>query len=245
MPALRRRAVPGRLRATPAPLPARAVSSPRSILATVASAPQRSRPARAADRRRRGVTRRGPSRSQPVELPRAPRPAGWPTLAALAIATGLAAIGLGAWSVLSEARSSRARRSTPRRAVAGGPRRLERGALPAPRLGRTDRARRRGAGDAVARPRRPRPVARRRAPTACGSCAPGSATPVGDAAFDASSPVVALERRIPPGTRSRSRSSQPPTGPARRARSASRPSASSGRRHRRTGRQLRPRRGRL
>jgi hypothetical protein len=36
----------------------------------------------------------------PLELPRAPRP-GWPTLAALAIASGLVAIGLGGWAMVS------------------------------------------------------------------------------------------------------------------------------------------------
>ena len=87
-----------------------------------------------------------------------------------------------------------------RRAVARGPRRLERRSLPAPRLGRPRCPRRHGVRQRRPRPRRPRPGARgehlprvaRRA---------GSATPVGDAAFDATSPVVALERRIPPGTR--------------------------------------------
>ena len=41
----------------------------------------------------------------PVEVPRARRP-GWPTLASLAIAAGLAAIGLGAWAVVDQARST-------------------------------------------------------------------------------------------------------------------------------------------
>jgi len=39
----------------------------------------------------------------PLVLPRARKPT-WPTLAALAVATGLAAVGLGAWALLSEAR---------------------------------------------------------------------------------------------------------------------------------------------
>lgn len=38
----------------------------------------------------------------PVELPRARRP-GWPTLASLAIATGLVALGLGAWAIVTAA----------------------------------------------------------------------------------------------------------------------------------------------
>jgi len=41
----------------------------------------------------------------PLEVPRARKP-GWPTLAALAIVTGLAAVGLGAWAVISEGRST-------------------------------------------------------------------------------------------------------------------------------------------
>ena len=41
----------------------------------------------------------------PLEVPRARKP-GWPMLAALAIATGLAAVGLGSWAVISEARST-------------------------------------------------------------------------------------------------------------------------------------------
>jgi hypothetical protein len=40
----------------------------------------------------------------PIELERARRPS-WPTLAALAIATGLAAIGLATWSVVDEVRA--------------------------------------------------------------------------------------------------------------------------------------------
>jgi hypothetical protein len=44
-----------------------------------------------------------------------PRKPTWPTLAALAIAAGLAAIGLGAWAVLADARSRSA--STPGRSV--------------------------------------------------------------------------------------------------------------------------------
>jgi Anti-sigma-K factor rskA len=41
----------------------------------------------------------------PVQLPRARRP-GWPTLASLAIAAGLAAIGLGAWAAVEQSRST-------------------------------------------------------------------------------------------------------------------------------------------
>ena len=44
----------------------------------------------------------------PVELPRARRP-GWPTLASVAIATGLVALGLGAWAIVSAANDDAAR----------------------------------------------------------------------------------------------------------------------------------------
>ena len=50
-----------------------------------------------------------PARVETVVLPPLtvppPRKPGWPTLAALAIASGLAAVGLGAWAVLSEVRA--------------------------------------------------------------------------------------------------------------------------------------------
>jgi Anti-sigma-K factor rskA, C-terminal len=50
------------------------------------------------------------SRAAAVPLPplalASPRKPTWPTLAALAIATGVAAVGLGAWVVLSDARST-------------------------------------------------------------------------------------------------------------------------------------------
>ena len=39
---------------------------------------------------------------QALELPRARRP-GWPTLASLAIATGLVALGLGGWAIVAGA----------------------------------------------------------------------------------------------------------------------------------------------
>jgi hypothetical protein len=43
----------------------------------------------------------------PLEVPRPRRPT-WPTLAALAIASGIAAVALGSWAVFSEARSDAA-----------------------------------------------------------------------------------------------------------------------------------------
>ena len=141
-----------------------------------------------------------PIQLQPVEVPRSRRP-GWPTLAALAITTGLAAIGLGAWSVFSEARAQ---------PTAGEDAAVERSlavladssAVRYPLRGSVGRIALVVAepGDAV--------LALDGLGPAPGEStyrvwlvAPGSATPVGDAAFDATSPVVPLERRIPPGTR--------------------------------------------
>jgi hypothetical protein len=46
------------------------------------------------------ATPAAPVTLEPVELPRARRP-GWPTLASLAIATGLVALALGAWAIVS------------------------------------------------------------------------------------------------------------------------------------------------
>jgi hypothetical protein len=136
----------------------------------------------------------------PVELPSARRP-GWPLLAALATATGLAAIGLGAWSVLAEARSepsaaedTAVARSLAVLADASAVRHPLEGAVGRIALVVTE------AGDGVL-------ALDGLGPAPAGSTyrvwlvAPGSATPVADAAFDATSPVVLLERRIPKGTR--------------------------------------------
>ena len=141
-----------------------------------------------------------PIQLQPVELPRSRRP-GWPTLAALAIATGLAAIGLGAWSVFSEARSrptagedAAVERSLAVLADSSAVRYPLRGSVGRVALVVTESDNAVLALDGLGPP----PV---------GSIyrvwlvAPGSATPVGDAAFDATSPVISLERRIPAGTR--------------------------------------------
>jgi hypothetical protein len=138
----------------------------------------------------------------PVELPRERRP-GWPTLAALAIASGLAAIGLGGWAIVS-GRTDAGRRPTaldarqldtalailadpaaerqPLRGavgrivlVASGNRAvLTLGGLGAPPAGRTYQA-------WVVPPR--------------------SATPVPAGTFDGSRRVVLLTRRVPPGAR--------------------------------------------
>jgi hypothetical protein len=136
----------------------------------------------------------------PVELPRARRP-GWPTLVALALATGLAAIGIGAWSIVSEARSEPAPAPNPA---------VER-SLAVLADSSAERYPLRGSVGRIAL------VATRsndavlvldglgRAPA--GSTyrvwlvPAGSATPVGDATFDATARVVPLDRRIPPGTR--------------------------------------------
>jgi hypothetical protein len=137
---------------------------------------------------------------QPIELPRARRP-GWPTLAALAIATGLAAIGLGAWSVLTEARStpSAGENAAVERSLAVL---ADSSAVRYPFAGSVGRVALvvASSGEAVL-------ALDGLGPAPAGSTyrvwlvAQGSATPVGDAAFDGTSPVVALERRIPPGTR--------------------------------------------
>jgi hypothetical protein len=136
----------------------------------------------------------------PVELPRARRP-GWPTLAALAIATGLAAVGLGAWSVLAEARSEpTGSEGTPvAQALAvlsasDAVRYPFRGSVGRIALVVTD------SGDAVL-------TLDGLGPPPEGSVyrawlvTEGSATPIADASFDAAAPVVGLERRVPLGTR--------------------------------------------
>lgn len=135
-----------------------------------------------------------------VELRRARRP-GWATLAALAIATGLAAIGLGAWSVYAEARAEPATVSAPSAeqalavlADASAERFPLRGSVGRIALVVTDAGAAALALDGLG-PAPPGRVYR------VWVVRPGSATPVGDAAFDASSRAVPLERRIPAGTR--------------------------------------------
>ncbi len=141
-----------------------------------------------------------PTALQPVEIPRGRRP-GWPTLAALAIATGIAAIGLGAWSVVSEARSkpspgedAAVERALSVLADSEAVRYPLRGSLGRVALVVAE------SGEAVI-------ALDGLGPAPEGSSyrvwlvARGSATPVGDAAFDGTSPVVTLERQIPPGTR--------------------------------------------
>lgn len=136
----------------------------------------------------------------PVEVPRARRP-GWPTLAALAIVTGLLAVGLGAWSVYAESSSTPSsgedaavERSLAVLADSTAVRYPLRGSVGRVALVVTDR------GDAVIAldGLGPAPAGRT---YRVWVIARGSATPVADAAFDGSSPVVALERRLPSGTR--------------------------------------------
>jgi hypothetical protein len=137
---------------------------------------------------------------QPVELPRVRRP-GWATLAAVAMATGLAAIGLGTWSVVSETRSQ---------PTAGEDAAVERSLAVLADSSAVRYPLRRSVGRiALVATQSDEAVLALDGlgPAPDGSTyrvwlvAPGSATPVGDAAFDALSPVVAIERRIPRGTR--------------------------------------------
>jgi hypothetical protein len=136
----------------------------------------------------------------PVELPRAPRP-GWPTLAALAVATGLAAIGIGTWAVVSEARTgpvpaqgAAVERSLAVLADSSAVRYPLRGSLGRIALVLT------GDGAAVL-------ALDGLGPAPVGSTyrvwliPPGSATPRGDAAFDGTTRAVPLTRRVPAGTR--------------------------------------------
>ena len=136
----------------------------------------------------------------PLELSRGRRPT-WPTLAALAFTTGLAAIGLGAWSVFTETRSDRRAepdpgldRSLAVLADSSAVRYPLRGSVGRVALVATEN------GSAVI------------ALDGLGSApdgrsyrvwvvAPGSATPVADVAFSGSERVVPLERRLVKGTR--------------------------------------------
>ena len=136
----------------------------------------------------------------PVEVPRSRRP-GWPTLAALAIVTGLIAVGLGAWSVYEEssseptsAENAAVERSLAVLADSSGVRLPLRGSVGRIALVVTDR----GAAVLTLDGLGPAPAGRT---YRIWVVARGSATPVADAAFDGSSPVVPLERRLPPGTR--------------------------------------------
>ena len=142
----------------------------------------------------------GPLPPLEVEPPRKPS---WPTLAALAIATGVAAVGLGVWAVVSEMRSGPEAASP---ALPG----IER-ALAVLADARAERYPLQGSVGRIVLvvDRRDRAVLTLdglgRAPS--GSryhawlVAPGSAVPVAVAMFDASSRVVPLAQRVLPGAR--------------------------------------------
>ena len=136
----------------------------------------------------------------PLELPRARRP-GWPLLVALAIVSGLGAVGLGAWSVVTEARSERAADT----AVDHAPLFAVLADSNAERFPLRGSVRRialvvRDDGAAVI-------ALDGLGPAPAGTTyrvwivRQGSATPLADASFDGRSRVVRVERRVPRGTR--------------------------------------------
>ena len=137
----------------------------------------------------------------PVELPRARRP-GWPTLASLAIATGLVAIGLGAWAIASGAGENAAPRTDGRdldRALS---------LLAAPDAERIPLRGTVGRIVLVARPEGAALLSLNGLGLAPDGreyeawvVPPGSATPVPAGTFDGSERVVLLSRAAPPGSR--------------------------------------------
>jgi anti-sigma-K factor RskA len=142
-----------------------------------------------------------PIELSPVELPRARRP-GWPTLASLAIATGLVALGLGAWAIVSGAGDEGAPRT-------GGPD-LHRAIslLAAPDAERVPLRGALGRIVLVARPDGEALLSLHGLGLAADGrdyeawvVPPGSATPVPAGTFDGSDRVVLLARAAPPGSR--------------------------------------------
>lgn len=137
----------------------------------------------------------------PLELPKARKP-GWPTLAALAIATGLAAIGLGAWAVVSDVRSepatplegARLDRALAILADSDAQRRALRGSVGRIVLVVSAEDRAVLALDGLGAAGSGREYAAWLVP-------PGSATPLPAGTFDGSEPVVLLTRPVPPGAR--------------------------------------------
>ena len=136
----------------------------------------------------------------PFELPRGRRPT-WPTLAALAFATGLVAVGLGVWSVFAETRADRRAGSDPDldRAVAvladsSAARYPLRGSVGRVALVATEN----GSAVIALNGLGPAPDGRS---YRVWVVAPGSATPVADVAFSGSERAVPLERRLVTGTR--------------------------------------------
>lgn len=136
----------------------------------------------------------------PLELSRGRRPT-WPTLAALAFATGLAAVGLGAWSMFTETRADRRAspdpgldRSLAVLADSSAVRYPLRGSVGRIALVATEDGSAVIALDGLGHA--PDGRAYR-----VWVVAPGSATPVADVAFSGSERVVPLERRLVKGTR--------------------------------------------
>ena len=137
----------------------------------------------------------------PVELPAARRP-GWPTLASLAIATGLVALALGAWAAVSAANEDAARSSARPE--------LDRtlsllGAADAERVALSGSV---GRIVLVARPDGEALLALNGLGTAPAGreyeawvVPAGSATPVPAGTFDGTNRIVLLTRRAPPGAR--------------------------------------------
>jgi hypothetical protein len=137
----------------------------------------------------------------PVELPRARRP-GWPLLASLAIATGVVALALGAWAIVSAA-SDEAKRGADRpeldRAL---------GLLGAPDAERLPLRGSLGRIVLVARPDGAALLVLNGLGTAPDGreyeawvVPAGSATPIRAGTFDGSDRLVLLTRPAPPGTR--------------------------------------------
>ena len=146
------------------------------------------------------ATQAQPVALPPLSLPRARRP-GWPLLAALAIVSGLGAVGLGVWSVVTEARSEQGAST----AVDHGPLLAVLADSSAERLplrGSVGRialvVRDDGAAVIALDGLGPAPAGKT---YRVWIVRPGSATPLADTAFDGRSRVVRLERRVPRGTR--------------------------------------------
>jgi len=138
---------------------------------------------------------------QALELPRARRP-GWPTLASLAIATGLVALGLGGWAIVAGAGED----------TAGGlgSAQLDEALtiLAAPRSDRVPLHGSLGRIVLVAAPDGAALLALDGLGVAPAGreyeawvVAPGSATPAAAGTFDGSRRLVLLTRRAPPGAR--------------------------------------------
>ena len=151
----------------------------------------------------------------PIELDRETRPS-WPTLAALAIVTGLAALGLGVWAVVEQVRTE------PVVTVGGVDQSLavltDSAAERYPLRGSVNRI-----VLVVAADGRAVLTLDRLGAAAPGTTyrawlvPPGTATPVAAGAFDAAVPVVPLTRRVPKGARV-AVTLEPATGAARPSR---------------------------